>query len=61
MAEQSVSSDRQLGLAIVFGVIVVAGAVAMLMAPGDPLGAAGFAIAIFAGLALVGVFHLVEA
>lgn len=55
------ASDKQLGLTIVFGVLVLAGAVGMLLAPGELLGAAGFAVAIAAGLALVAVFHLTDA
>ena len=61
MDTTSTSSDKQLGLAIILGLFVVAGGFAMLLAPGDSTGAAGFAVAIIAGLALVAVFHLVDA
>lgn len=60
MDPTTASTDKQLGLAIILGLFVVAGAVGMMVAPGDLLGAAGFALAIFAGVALVSIFHLVE-
>lgn len=56
----SAATDLRLGYAIVLGVLVVAGAIAMLLQPGESVGAAGFAIAVLAGLALVVTLHLVE-
>lgn len=61
MERRRESSDRQLGLAIIAGLAVLAGAGAMLLWPGGRLAAAGFAVAVLAGLAVVGVVHLVPA
>ena len=61
MTARSQATDKQLGLMIILGLFVLAGAGGMLIAPGDLLGAAGFAIAVIAGLALIAVIHLVEA
>ena len=58
MTSTASGTDKQLGLSLVFGIAVVAGSLAMLVAPGDSLGAAGFAVAIFGGLALIGTLHL---
>lgn len=52
------TSDKQLGLTIMLGLFVLAGAAGMLFAPGDAIGATGFAVAIVAGLALVAAIHL---
>lgn len=52
--------DTRLGFAIILGIAVVAGGIAMLVAPGDLLGAGGFAVAIIAGLALIVALHLVD-
>lgn len=52
------STDKQIGLAIIAGLVVLAGVAAMLLAPGEELGAAGFAVAIVAGLGVIGVVHL---
>ena len=60
MSKDERSSDKQLGLAIVFGLFVVAGGLGMLFAPGEIIGAASFALAIVSGLALIGVFHVIE-
>ena len=57
--ERAVGTDKGVGLAIVAGTFVLAGAAAMLFAPGEAAGAAGFALAVLAGLAVVTVLHLV--
>lgn len=60
MAGVTNSDDMRLGYAIVLGVAVVGGGLAMMVAPGDLLGAGGFALAIIAGLALIAALHLIE-
>ena len=59
VTESAGGTDKRLGYSIVFGVLVVAGALAMLLEPGELIGAAGFAIAIGAGLAVITALHLV--
>ena len=54
------ATDKRLGFAIILGLVVAVGGVAMLIDPGEPLGATGFAVAIIAGLALIAALHLVE-
>ena len=47
-------TDMGVGYVLLFGLVVLGGAAAMLVAPGDSLGAAGFALAVtFACLAVV--------
>ncbi len=46
-------TDKRLGLSITLGALAAAGAVAMLIAPGEVLGAWGFATAILTGVALI--------
>lgn len=58
VAEVNSSTDKGLGIAIITGVAIVAGALAMLLAPGEVIGAAGFAVAVGAGLALVIIVQL---
>lgn len=53
------ATDKRLGYAIILGLVVVAGGLAMLIDPGEPLGAAGFAVAVIAGLVLIAALHLV--
>lgn len=54
------ATDRRLGYSIVLGVLVVAGGLAMVIAPGGAVAAAGFAIAILAGLVLITGLHAVD-
>lgn len=54
------TSDKRLGYGIIFGIIAVAGAVGMLLAPGELLGAWGFAVAIVAGCLLIFALHVVD-
>ena len=51
-------TDKGIGYVALFGLLALAGAVGMFLAPGAPLGAAGFATAVLAGLVLVVVLHL---
>ena len=46
-------TDKRLGVAIVLGVVAIVGALAMLSAPGDLVGAVGFGLAVLAGIGLV--------
>lgn len=55
--DEVVESDKSIGVAIVLGVIAVAGAAAMLVEPGSVLGAYGFAVAIAVGSLLVVALH----
>lgn len=60
MTGRTNTTDKQLGLALILGLVVLAGAGGMLLAPGDELGAAGFAVAVIGGLGLIAVIHLVD-
>jgi len=51
-----ITSDRAIGYAMLFGVLGVVGSALLFVAPfgpGDLVGAAGFALAMIAGLAVV--------
>lgn len=54
------TTDKRLGFAIVLGIAVLVGGLAMLTSPGELLGATGFAVAIVAGLALIVALHLID-
>jgi hypothetical protein len=58
MATQSVESDKGIGLAVVFAVVAVLGAVAMVAAPGQVAKAWGFAGAMVAAIIAVAVLHI---
>ena len=60
MAVDSAVADKRIGLSIVLAIGVVLGAGAMLLAPGEAIGATGFALAIVAGLLLITAVHLVD-
>ena len=51
-------TDTRLGYSILLGFAVVAGAAMMLIQPGELTAAAGFALAILAGVVLVTAIHL---
>ncbi|ELY36568.1 DUF7525 family protein [Halalkalicoccus jeotgali] len=53
-----VTSDKGLGIGLLFGLLAAGGAVGMLAAPGGLVGAWGFAAAVVAGLILVVAVHL---
>lgn len=55
MADEPMTSDTGIGLAVVLGGLAVAGAVAQFSAPGTVLGAYGFAAAMLFGSLLVAV------
>ncbi|ADJ15662.1 hypothetical protein HacjB3_11395 [Halalkalicoccus jeotgali B3] len=52
------TSDKGLGIGLLFGLLAAGGAVGMLAAPGGLVGAWGFAAAVVAGLILVVAVHL---
>ena len=58
VSNRSPETDMRIGYVIVLGALAVAGALAMLLAPGELPGAAGFATAVIAGLLLVVALHL---
>lgn len=58
--ETSERTDLRLGYTIILAVLIVAGGIAMIIQPGEYLGAIGFALAILAGLTLVVTLHLME-
>ena len=51
-------SDKSIGLAVVLGVLALAGAVTMLVGAGSVTGAYGFALAMALGAVLVVVLHV---
>lgn len=53
-----IQSDKRLGYSAIFGIFVFAGIVAMFAAPGDLLGAWGFALAMIAASLAIVVLHL---
>jgi len=55
---ETVSTDKGIGLATLFTLLAVAGAGAMLLAPGGQLAAWGFAGAMVAGALAVAAVHL---
>lgn len=61
MAEDAAfESDMGIGLAVILGVLAIAGAATMAVAPGTVTGAIGFALAMTVGAILVVVLHLYE-
>lgn len=52
-----VTSDKGLGLGLLFGLLAAGGTIAMLVAPGGLVGAWGFATAMVAGTILVLAVH----
>lgn len=61
MSQHAPTTDKQLGFVIVLGLVVLASGATMLIAPGESLGAAGFAVAVVAGLVMIATIHLVDA
>lgn len=55
--DEAFESDKSIGVAIVLGVLAVASALAMLVAPGTVTGAFGFAAALTIGCLLVVALH----
>jgi len=51
-------SDKSIGLAVVLGVLALAGTVTMLVGAGSVTGAYGFALAMTLGAVLVVVLHV---
>lgn len=53
-------SDKSIGMAVILGVLGVASAASMLVAPGTVAGAFGFAAAMTIGVVLVVALHVYE-
>ncbi|MFB6107892.1 MAG: hypothetical protein ABEJ82_03500 [Haloplanus sp.] len=53
MATETVETDKGFGFGVLFGVLTLAGALAMLAAPGELAKATGFAVAMVAALLAV--------
>lgn len=53
-------TDKSIGLAVILGVLGVASAASMLVAPGTVVGAFGFAAAMTVGVALIVSLHVYE-
>jgi hypothetical protein len=53
-------SDKSIGLAVVLGVLALAGALVMLAVPNSVIGALGFAAAMTIGSILVVALHVYE-
>lgn len=58
--DAAVESDVSIGLTVILGVLAVASAAAMLVAPGSVTGAFGFAAAMTVGIVLVVALHVYE-
>ena len=58
--EATFASDKSIGLSVLLGVLAVASALVMLVAPGDVATGAGFAGAMTLGALLIVALHVYE-